>query len=119
MFVSIHREKKIAIIEKRTASVVPVSVELGDPHFEGLAQADELFLFAYSDSVDMGGHHGIDPEFDLAVECFQGKNVGDGADIFFVPEQDFAVAGNAEMIKLFHSRSVFRKQGSETPAVLQ
>ena len=84
---------------------MPGPVVLGDAHLEHAAEADDAGLLRMADPVEMGGHHGVDPKLNLTVECFERQDVGDLPDVFVVPEQDFAVAGNAEMVQLFHSRS--------------
>lgn len=82
---------------------MPVAMIFGDPHLEPLAEWVDLFLPGESNPVQMGGHNGVDPEFYLASIGLEGKEIGNVADVFIVPEQDFVMAGDAKVKELFHS----------------
>ena len=114
MVVAVQGQKENLFVEERTLSVMPVPVILGDPHFHLPAKLGDFDLFGRRNAVDMCGHNGVGPQFDLAGKCLQSKNVGDGTDIFGVPEQDLFVGSDAEMIKPFHNLSfVNRKLANE------
>ena len=103
MVVAFQSEQEISGIEQSALTLMAVPVILGDTHFEQLAESDDMGLLSPADAVDVGGHLGVDPKFDLAAECLQRQDVRDVPEIFVVPEQDFTMARDAEMVKLFHS----------------
>ena len=104
MVVAFQPQEEATRIKQRAVRKVPGPMVFGDPHLEHPAKADDAFFVSTTDTVEMRGHHGIHPELNLAVERLERQDVGDLSDIFVVPEQDFVVAGNAEMVQLFHSR---------------
>lgn len=103
MVVAFQPEQEISGIEQPALTMVSVPVILGDTHFEQLAESYDIGILSPADAVDVGGHLGVDPEFDLAAECLQRQDVRDVPEIFVVPEQDFTMARDTEMVKLFHS----------------
>ena len=105
MVVAIQPEKETARIKQGTISMMPGPVVLGNAHLEPAVEADDERLLRMADAVDVGRHHGVNPKFNLTVESFECKDVGDLSDVFVVPEEDFVMAGNAEMVQLLHSRS--------------
>ena len=117
--IPIEPEQEVSRIEEGTVPEMPGPVILGDPHLEHAAQAYNVLLLGISDTVEVGGHHGIHPKLHLAVERFERQNVGDLSDVFVVPEQDLPVACDTEMVQLFHCSSRSCLQDSESPSLSQ
>ena len=101
--VAVQRQQKEPGVKKGARAQVPVPVILGDPHLQPAAALDHPLLFGESDPVQMGGHHGIGPQFHLAGETLERKDVGYVPDVLVVTKKHFVVTRNAEMIKSFHS----------------
>jgi len=86
---------------------VPIPVEFGNSHFESLAEKEDPPFVSECDPVQMGRHDGVAPEFYLAGIRLESKDIGDVSNVLIVPEKDFIVGGDAEMVELFHSFHLF------------
>ena len=78
--------------------MVPVPMILGDPHLEPLAALDHPPFLGKCDAMQMRRHDGVSPEFDLTGETLKSQDISYVPDVFIVPEKDFIVAGDAEVI---------------------
>lgn len=104
--IAVQREQEMFRIEEGPGPMMPVAMEFGNPHLQPLAEEDHPLLLGGGNSMQMRGHDGVRPQLHPAGKALQRQDVCDVPNVLAVPEQDFAVASDAEMIQSFHDGKV-------------